>query len=222
MTASDAQREAAADILELRPAEERYDLPVPETPRGRRTRTRLFEAAESVFGDVGYERASISAITQAADVAQGTFYKYFPSKHAIFVELVTEFAVRVRHALALANDGTADRRSEVERRGFEAMFRFALEHPGLYRVVRESQFVAPATYRWYYESFVVAYAANFPRLQGRSQRSIDVETLGWAMAGIADMIGLRWVVWERRMPPPEVLDELVTLLDVGFAGMLHP
>jgi AcrR family transcriptional regulator len=221
VTASDEQRAAAADILELRPEEDRYELPVPETARGHRTRTALLDAAEAVFGDLGYERASITAITQSADVAQGTFYKYFPSKHAIFVELVTDFAVRVRHALAEAAHAAPEgSRAEVERRGFEAMFAFALEHPGLYHVVRESQFVAPATYRWYYESFVSAYIQSFPRLAGRSRKKIDVETLGWSMAGIADMLGLRWVIWEHRLPPASALDQLVELLAHGFEGML--
>jgi AcrR family transcriptional regulator len=214
VTASDEQRRAAADILEQRPEADRYELPVPETDRGRRTRDRLLAAAEEVFGELGYERASITAITQSAEVAQGTFYKYFPSKHAIFVELVTDFAVRVRQVLAAAaREGGDGTRAEIERRGFEAVFAFALEHPGLYAVVRESQFVAPATYRWYYESFVAAYAASF------RGAAIDVETLGWAMAGIADLLGLRWVVWEKRVPPPEVLDQLVALLAHGFEGM---
>jgi AcrR family transcriptional regulator len=221
MTASDEQRAAAADILVHRPESDRYDLPVPETDRGRRTRASLLGAAETVFGDLGYEKASITAITQSANVAQGTFYKYFPSKHAIFVELVTDFAVRVRHTLAeAARASDAGSRAEVERRGFEAMFAFALEHPGLYHVVRESQFVAPATYRWYYESFVAAYIQSFPRLHGRSRKKIDVETLGWSMAGIADMLGLRWVIWERRLPPDSALDQLVELLSQGYDGML--
>jgi AcrR family transcriptional regulator len=211
---------STVDVLALRPATERYDLPVPETARGQRTRTHLLDAAEDVFGELGYERASITAITQRAGVAQGTFYKYFPSKHAVFVELVADFAVRVRHALAEVDDGRTGSRAEVERRGFEAMFSFALDHPGLYAVVREAQFVAPATYRWYYESFVSAYIERFKQLDGASRKRLDVETLAWAMAGIADMLGLRWVVWERRVPPKRALDQLVALLDGGFRGIL--
>ena len=221
MTAADEERTPVANMVANRPAEERYDLPVPETARGHRTRGALLDAAEEVFGEVGYEKASITAITQAANVAQGTFYKYFPSKHAIFVELVTDFAVRVRHALGTAaGTSDADSRAAVERRGLEAMFAFALEHPGLYHVVRESQFVAPATYRWYYESFVAAYINSFPRLHGRSRKKIDIETLAWSMAGIADMLSLRWIVWERRVPPDHALDQLVELFAHGFDGML--
>jgi AcrR family transcriptional regulator len=194
---------------------ERYELPVPETPRGHRTRSRLLDAAEAVFGELGYERASITAITQHAGVAQGTFYKYFPSKHAIFVELVRDFGSRMRHALAEATDAlpAGSTRAEMERAGLRGFFQFALDHPGLYATVREAQFVAPATYRAYYETFVTSYVANL------GVRARDPETLAWVVAGTADMLGLRWVVWERTMPPEAVLDQVRDLLDRGFGGL---
>jgi AcrR family transcriptional regulator len=44
------------------------------TERGNRTRTRILEAAEQVFAKHGYHDASIVKITEAAGVAQGTFY----------------------------------------------------------------------------------------------------------------------------------------------------
>src|SRR5436190_2480421 len=77
-------------------------LPVPGTDRGRRTRDRLFDAAEHVFHEVGYEHASVTTITQRAEVSQGSFYTWFPSKHALFVELVTRFAGELRREIAIA------------------------------------------------------------------------------------------------------------------------
>jgi AcrR family transcriptional regulator len=192
-------------------AKERYELPVPGTPRGERTRTALLDAAEGVFGEVGYERASITAITQRAGVAQGTFYKWFPSKHAIFVELVIDFGARVRRHLAAAlSDRQHDTRAAVERAGLEAYFRFALDHPGLYAVVREAEFVAPASYRDYYESFVSAYVERLD-LPVR-----DAETLAWIVVGAGDMLGLRWVVWQHRMPPRRVLEQIEALFEHGI------
>lgn len=193
---------------------EHYDLPVPETARGQRTRARLIAAAESVFGELGYERASISAITHEADVAQGTFYQYFPSKHAIFVELIVDFGAETRRRLAAATGPLARHpRADIERAGLRAFFAYALEHPGVYAIVREAQFVAPATYRAYYESFVGAYVANF------ELPAADPESIAWMIAGAADMLGLRWVVWHRRMPPDTVLDQVRALLDRGFRGL---
>ena len=58
------------------------------TEKGRVTRQALLDAAEEVFGEYSYDRASIAEITRRAGVAQGTFYVYFPDKTAAFVELV--------------------------------------------------------------------------------------------------------------------------------------
>ena len=68
----------------------------PVTARGQRTRQRILDAAETVFGERGYEAASIVDITRAAGVAQGTFYLYFNSKKAVFAELVGELGATLR------------------------------------------------------------------------------------------------------------------------------
>ena len=75
---------------------------VPATPRGQRTRQRLLQAAETVFGEKGYEHASIADITREAEVALGTFYVYFPDKQSIFVEVVDELGARLRRLIAEA------------------------------------------------------------------------------------------------------------------------
>jgi AcrR family transcriptional regulator len=173
---------------------------------------------------MGYEPASITAITQAAGVAQGTFYVYFPSKHSIFVELIKDFAERVRAAIGRAvvpTTGEAPSRARIERAGLEAWLAFCVEHPGLYRVMREAAIFAPETHRWYYESFVAAYVEHFERLSGGRGAVDDVETVAYMMVAIADWIGLRWVIWEGKRPPKRVLDQLTDLLDRGF-GTLVP
>ncbi|MGU3586577.1 TetR/AcrR family transcriptional regulator [Rhodococcus sp. C26F] len=65
------------------------------------TRTRLLEAAESVFVDAGYAKASIARITEVAGVSRATFYVYFQSRDEIFVSLaesVVEAAEKAQRA----------------------------------------------------------------------------------------------------------------------------
>jgi AcrR family transcriptional regulator len=47
-------------------------------------RSALIEAARRVFGDRGFEHATMDAIAAEAEVAKGTIYLYYPSKQAIY------------------------------------------------------------------------------------------------------------------------------------------
>ena len=52
-----------------------------DAPSGRREQ--LLVAAREVLAANGYERTTVSSIAGRANVAQGTFYLYFPSKEAL-------------------------------------------------------------------------------------------------------------------------------------------
>lgn len=54
------------------------------------TRQRLIKAAVTEFANEGFDGASISRITQAAGVAAGTIYNYFPSKNELMLTLLGE------------------------------------------------------------------------------------------------------------------------------------
>ena len=82
--------------------------PQPVTERGRRTRAALIEASRKVFAERGYLEATIGDITLAADVAHGTFYTYFESKHDLFREaldsVLAEFLAEARALPSTAQD----------------------------------------------------------------------------------------------------------------------
>lgn len=64
--------------------------------RGEESRARLLAAAAREFAQHGYHETKVSAIVADAGVSQPTFYFYFPSKEAIFAELVDSFRQRLR------------------------------------------------------------------------------------------------------------------------------
>ncbi len=170
--------------------------------RGVETRGRLLEAAEQVFADLGYHEASIVKITDAAGVAQGTFYLYFQSKKEIFDELVRDLNRRVRHAMKEASS-EGRTRLEAELLGFGAYFHFTAEHTALYRIIRQAEFVSPEMLRYHYDKLAEGYVDALREARERGEAGdIDPEVTAFALMGMGELIGMRWILWngERRLP----------------------
>jgi AcrR family transcriptional regulator len=181
--------------------------------KGLETRRRLLDAAERVFGELGYHDASIVKITEAAGVAQGTFYLYFASKQELFEELLRDLNARVRHTMQEAAEHGRDR-IEAERLGFRAYFQFTAEHPALYRIVRQAEFVSPATLQYHYEKITEGYVEGLREAMTRGEVAQgDPEVLAWALMAAGEMLGMRWILWNGHAEmPPEVLRELDALI----------
>jgi AcrR family transcriptional regulator len=181
--------------------------------KGLETRRRLLDAAERVFGEVGFYDASIVKLTEAAGVAQGTFYLYFASKQEIFEELVRDLNARVRWAMQEAAAGGGDR-IEAERLGFRGYFRFTADHPALYRIIRQAEFVSPASLQYHYDRITDGYTVALEAAMDRGEIArAEPEVLAWALMAIGEMLGMRWMLWQGNTEmPARILDELDALL----------
>lgn len=189
----------------------------PLTPRGRRTRARLLEGAEQVFGELGYPDASVVKITEASGVAQGTFYLYFTSKQQIFDELIVDLNHRVRRAMS--EGAAAGRtRAERERGGFEGFFRFTAEHPALYRLIRQAEFVSPEMFRYHYERIAAGYIEGLRSAMDAGQiAAADPEVLAYALMGVGELLGLRWILWgDNDTVPAEVFEQMYRFIARGL------
>jgi AcrR family transcriptional regulator len=191
---------------------------MPVTARGQETRARLLAAAEKVFGEKSYFQVSIADITREAGTGNGTFYLYFPSKESVFRELVQQRGHELRTVTRLATDGAGDR-AEAERAGFAAFFAFIYEHPHLYRIVRQAEFVDPAIFEEYYRVFAEGYRQGLSHAMGRGEISpLDPETLAYCLMGIGDFIGMRWVLWSPDPIPDEVFEHVMRFIRYGLVG----
>lgn len=188
----------------------------PVTARGEQTRQNLLAAAEQEFGEKGFHTASISSITQRAGVAQGTFYIYFASKEDILRALVRQMGRKVRHSLTEATEAIPNR-LEQEKHGLEHFLEFAVEHKNLYRIVLESQFIDESIHREYFETLVEMYAARLKKAQETGQiRDEDPFGQAWVLMGISYYLGLRYAMWEHRLPPDEVIETAKGFIERGL------
>ena len=191
---------------------------IPVTSRGHRTRERLLRAAESVFAERGFDQSSIAEIAGRAEAALGTFYVYFPDKKSVFIELVDELGKKLRRELAESTAGLTDR-LEIERAGFLAFFQFASVHRGLYRIVRQAEFVDEPTFRRYYVELARGYVAGLETAMDAGQiRRLDAEALAYSLMGMADFLGMRFVLWVQDGDDVErVLESAVSFMHHGLA-----
>lgn len=197
----------------------------PATARGRATRQALLDAAEAVFGETRFDAASITEITRRANVSQGTFYVYFDSKKAIFLELVRHLGTLARARLREAGEG-ASTRLEREEVGLRTFLRFVAEHRNLYRIVRQAEFIDEEAYRDYYRRFAQGYVAGLGGAVAAGEVApVDLEALAYALMGISDFVGMRWVLWaddDSAEVPERVIEAVLHLIGRGLAATEDP
>ena len=180
--------------------------------RGEQTRARLLAAAEKVFGELGYVDASIVKVTEAAGVGQGTFYLYFSSKQEIFDELIRDLNRRVRHSMKEASS-QGKTRLEAELLGFGAYFRFTAEHPALYRIIRQAEFVSPEMLHYHYDKLAAGYADGLRESMAKGEvGEIDPEVTAWALMAAGEMLGMRFILWGDGSVPEHVEAELARII----------
>jgi AcrR family transcriptional regulator len=67
-------------------------------------RNRILQAVRQVVGEVGFRGAQIAMVAEAAGVATGTVYRYFPSKGELFAEALALNAQHEVHVVAAVAD----------------------------------------------------------------------------------------------------------------------
>lgn len=63
--------------------------------RGAETHSRLLKAAQECFAQSGYDATGVAEICRRAGLSKGAFYHHFPSKQAVFYELLNDWLTGV-------------------------------------------------------------------------------------------------------------------------------
>ncbi len=191
----------------------------PGLSQGQKTRQAIFQAAERIFGQMGYNRAAIADITREAGVAQGTFYVHFASKLELLEGVIGFQSRSLRHELRLATLGLSDRR-DAEREGMLAFYDFIRHHRELYRVVAECEAISPEAAKMYYSRMANNYV-DYVR-QGVAQgqlRDLPASFLARSLMGFNHMIGMKWLIWNsspHAEVPAHLLSEAVEFVLYGL------
>jgi len=91
-------------------------------------RAGILAAAIDVFTRTGLEGATIRAIAQAAGYTAGAVYSYFPTKEAIYADILAQSLAALREAIDAASRQAADDEARV-RATIRAFYDFYRERP---------------------------------------------------------------------------------------------
>ncbi len=154
------------------------------------TKLKLLQAAEQLFGSVGFKETKVGDITTVAEVALGTFYTYFKSKEEVLEELVKRTNNDFRHTLKEAIQPFQDRR-DAEIAAYYVFLQYFKKHPHIYAVVREAEFFVPEAARYYYEKIKLSYLRPIQKAVELGQfREFTPEHLAIFLMGIGHYMGM--------------------------------
>jgi AcrR family transcriptional regulator len=122
-------------------------MPYRSTDKTRRKkdakRAAMMQAALRVFAEKGYHAATIRDIVDAAGVAVGTFYFYFPDKETLFIYLYEETAEFLLQAVGQAVAGKATLERQIAA-GIEAFVNIAVYEPAVVSLLQGEAESVPA------------------------------------------------------------------------------
>jgi AcrR family transcriptional regulator len=97
-------------------------------------RRQLLDVACGVFASNGFHATSMDDVATAAGVTKPVLYQHFPSKRALFIELLENVGHELLGMLAEATEAATTGRERVEA-GFAAYFRFVTGNEAAFRVL---------------------------------------------------------------------------------------
>jgi AcrR family transcriptional regulator len=108
--------------------------------RGERRVASLLDAADRVFGELGYHATSTNAIAAEAKVSPATLYQFFPNKEAIADALVTRYSMdEAKEVRALDIQGLASAPlDQAIRQVTGVVIEFNRKHPAFRTLLAEA------------------------------------------------------------------------------------
>ena len=156
----------------------------PQQKRSLAKRDRLKLAALALFGEKGYEGASVEDIAKRANLAMGSFYQHYRSKRQLLLALMDELLVHLSR-LELRPKGTADMRSGL-RELLSCAFSTDLRYLGAYRAWQEAALSDPELAERQHEIHVwttarVTAVFNFLQQSPGARAEVDIAALARVM-----------------------------------------
>ena len=191
---------------------------------GVRRRELIIHAALAEFASVGYEAASLGRVAAGAGVARTVLYDHFPSKVALFADLLTTESDELIGYLgaALESEGSTEERWRAT---FGAFFAFAEEHPVGWKLLYPDRPPLDPEAAEVYRAARGRLNRVMADLLAADARRAGLEPDSVAARGVfaihrAGLVGaIRWWQGHPGVGREELVDAAMAALWTGFGGM---
>jgi AcrR family transcriptional regulator len=153
-------------------------------------RQQLFEVARDRFAQQGFHATSMDEIAEAAGVTKPVLYQHFPSKRALYVELLEETGRQLLHSLAEASARAGSPRERVEL-GFRAYFEFAIGNRSAFLFLLGTALRSDPEFARIVEEILDAAAETSATLIEIPVPPEQRQMLANALVGMAESVGRR-------------------------------
>src|SRR4051812_15265192 len=153
-------------------------------------RQQLFEVARDRFAAQGFHATSMDEIAEAAGVTKPVLYQHFPSKRALYVELLDDTGRQLLSTLAEATSKAGSGRERVEF-GFTAYFRFAVNNQAAFQLLLGTSMRSDPEFGRIVEEIIDAVAETISMLIEIDASPGQRAVLANALVGIAESVGRR-------------------------------
>lgn len=195
------------------------------TKKRENRRREILQAARRVFAKRGFHRTHVADIIEGAGIARGTFYLYFESKNAIFLELLDELMDELRESIVGVDTHAGAPPVHEQLVGtLQRILRTVVDNQALTRIlVREAVGLGEdvdARLKLFYENLL-----NYIRdsLENGQQmgilRDFDTELASLCVLGTIKQL-MEQLVMDDRLPGEDVDRLALSVLDFNLFGLM--
>jgi AcrR family transcriptional regulator len=153
-------------------------------------RQQLLAVACELFARTGFHDTSMDDIAEAAGVTKPVLYQHFPSKRALYVELLEDTGRRLLDRLADATDRATSGRERVEA-GFRAYFQFAVGDRSSFRLLFGTSIRSDPEFARTVDAILQAVADTISTLIDLPTSDDQRRVLAYALVGMGESVGRR-------------------------------
>ena len=187
------------------------------TTKGERTREKILRAAETIFGGVGYERATLREVARLAGVHQPGIYNYFRTKRHLYEAILN----RILHPLLAVLEEVKSLPPKDQQKSVTKLVDLIVRNRNISSLLIRAFLSTNKTERDLAVHWIEQVMANSPRRSARGASPRKLEEILKDIAILNAWLGYFWVapVIEKLTRKKSIAD--LKLLDSQKNLLLH-